>query len=165
MPSKVENESRSRVDAEWYTWLQHLHAYLDAAGALVDHFLIPTTVWVSGITAREKKNTVSLWLHSAHEPQMQHISADLAALQHLLPPAPRKRAQRARRTTAGLVGVDVARPMLAIAAFNEAREEIARPTVAALQCSDRREGDEQVAFAGVSASSSTSAHRMNIPVH
>ena len=44
---------------------------------------------------------------------------------------------------------------LALAAFNEAR-----PTVAALQCSDRREGDEQVAFAGVLASSSTSAHRM-----
>ena len=57
---------------------------------------------------------------------MQHISADLAALQHLLPPAPRKRAQRARRTTAGLVDVDVARPTLA---FNEAQEEIARPTI------------------------------------
>ena len=96
---------------------------------------------------------------------MQHIGADLEALQHSRPPAPRKRAQRARRTTAGLVDVDVARPTLAIAAFNEAREEIARPTVAALQCSDRREGDEQVAFAGISASGSTSAHRMrNIPV-
>ena len=45
-------------------------------------------------------------------------------------------------------------------------EEMSRPTVAAPQCFDRREGDEQVAFAGVSASSSTSAHRMrNIPVH
>ena len=54
-------------------------------------FRQPSTVWVFGITAREEKNTVSLW----HEPRIQHISADLTALQYLLPPAPRKRSQTA----------------------------------------------------------------------
>ena len=112
-------------------------------------FLIPTTVWVSGITAGEKKNTVSFNMATC----TRAPNADLAVLQHLLPPAPRKRAQRAKRTTAGLVDVDVddARPTPAIARRSMMRGKKLRSL--AMPCPDRREGDEQVASAGVSASS------------